>query len=167
MSAYDDATDHFTEEDWQAFEYDVLHPTQSLECVDCQGFGVIAGAVPCHRCDGTGIEPLSLERAILDENDRAEQRAIQEVENAAPLAVEPCQHHDFRVRAAYGSPFDDHDTAKGWCPTCQQWLVVLDYKDGRPSETRPMTADEVNVFARYEQRYAESEWIGDYQEGQR
>ena len=91
------------------------------------------------------------EMAILAEYERAEQRAIVEVEASAPLTVGHCDHRYLSLRSYTSSPFDDHATARGFCPSCSQWLVVTEYADGR-TESSPLAERDLD---RFEQRYRE------------
>lgn len=114
----------------------------SCNCVTCDGFGVSEVGIPCDGCDGTGLAPLTLE-AYIDESL-------------------PCEHANFAAYAARSTPWDDHVTLYGRCPSCDAWLVCTDDVTGRPFAYRLMTANEINRLGSYEDRCRFTEWLGDY-----
>lgn len=98
------------------------------------------------------IDPDQL-ALILAEAEASDQRAISEVEGAAPLAIVPCEHHAFSARRTLGTSWDDHTTQWGQCLSCRAWVVFTYWRDGRDDEVRPMTERELSAMQEIDDRY--------------
>jgi hypothetical protein len=102
-------------------------------------------------------QPLNV-AAILAEHQEAEARVLGEG------TWRTCDHAKMDVRVHYGSTFDDHSTAYGYCRACDTWLVVTDYASGQ-IEARPMTGPELDRLQTRENQARNREWIHDFQAG--